>query len=96
MGMLSNLGKSIKKSLGMTGPSGEELQAKTKAAYAAEQERLKWQEEKRLAEGKRQAHLTDRLNVGLTFGDRDRMENIGAERRQLRATGRFQEDRLIL
>lgn len=96
MGMLSNLGKSIKGSLGLEGPSGEDLKARAREAYTNEQKRLQFIEDEKREEAKRAEHIEKMTDVGLTFGDTRRARNLGTERRSLRATGRFNEDRLVL
>lgn len=98
MGMLSNLGNSIKKSLGLKGPSGEELQAGRDANYTAEQLRLQRAE--------RDAHeaagfgATGGKGIArkgkLSFGNERLLRKLDPGQRSLRSIGRFSENRLVL
>ena len=98
MGMLQNLGGSLKRRLGLTGPSEEELKGIANANSLKQQRMLEQEKQLSLEEAsfletegqgvKRQAKLT--------FGDTERQRNLTKEQRSLRSSGRFSTDRLVL
>ena len=67
MGMLSNLGNSLKKTLGLKGPSGEEIAAESQAAALKERERLRTENAERRQETGLLQKLAKRRDVSLSF-----------------------------
>lgn len=98
MGALSNLGNSIKRRLGLTGPSEQELRAISNAAQVREQAIL---EQQKVVSREEAAFLQTegrglKRQARITFGDAERSKNLSAERKSLRSSGRFTTDRLVL
>ena len=96
MGMLSNLGNSLKKTLGLKGPSGEEIAAESQAAALKERDRLRTENAERRQETGLLQKLAKRRDVSLSFGDAERDANRTSEQRSLRSSGRFNSNRLVL
>jgi len=98
MGMLSNLGNSLKKSLGLKGPSGEELRAMSEAEAAAERSRLKVERRHaRLESGFLETEgMGKRRQARISFGNKERITSLTPQQRSLRESGRFDSNRLVL
>lgn len=95
MGMLSNLVSSVGKSLFGEAPNTGQAQWK---AEQRERERLLGIERKK----KREARFFTTEGEGkrrfaaLSFGNEDELDELSEDRRSLRASGRFADDRLVL
>lgn len=95
MGMLSNLTKSIGKSLFGEAPNTAQAQ---RDAEQRERGRLSLIEKKKKRES--QFFTTEgegkRRFAELSFGNEDELDELSEDRRSLRASGRFADDRLVL
>lgn len=98
MGMLQNLGASVKGRLGLDGPSEEELAAIRKKAQQDEFRRLDVERKVKRREAKFLQTVGEgkRRDVNLSFGNTDDLDEESEDLQSRRATGRFKEARLVL